>query len=312
MMVGEPVAASRIAPVPIRPRLDAGIIEPSSAAPIQIIRSRKGKNFVPDEEIQLCKSFLLVSQESFTRDGQRSTTFWGRVGEHYNSNRPASRAERPARSLETRWGIIKHDTVKFVGCYEEVLMSTANNESGSSSSFSLEEKLQKALELYKLKHPKGQSFLFIHCWLILRDVPRWAESREDSKKAITPQTPLPMKRPAGSLSADVQTLDEEVMDLENSSSSKAVKRPMEDNRGGKDAHKSAKSKECALRAQAKATADMAAAIMKKASIMEDQSVMALFTMPDDQLQSPEAKEYFKLRRDEELQKLRSRLQAPKP
>ncbi len=42
--------------------------------------------------------------------------------------------------------------------------------------------LQCALELFKSKHPKNASFVFIHCWLILKNVPRWTNFREDTKK----------------------------------------------------------------------------------------------------------------------------------
>lgn len=68
-----------------------------------------------------------------------------------------------------------------------------------------------------------------------------------------------------------------------------------------------KLKESALWAQAKATADMAAATFKKAKIMEEQSIMNLFTLPDETLVCEEAREYVKLRRIEELQKLKDRL-----
>jgi hypothetical protein len=40
----------------------------------------------------------------------------------------------------------------------------------------LDDVLQNALELYKVKHPKQHSFFFIHCWLVLKDVPRWMET----------------------------------------------------------------------------------------------------------------------------------------
>lgn len=70
-----------------------------------------------------------------------------------------------------------------------------------------------------------------------------------------------------------------------------------------------KLKESALWAQAKATADMAAATYKKARIMEEQSIMNLFTLPEETLVCEQAREYVKLRRIEELQKLKDRLNS---
>lgn len=74
--------------------------------------------------------------------------------------------ERPTISLETKWGLIKHDVAQFCGNYQPII--TLNE----SATFS-EDTLQKAFELFKSKHPKENAFVFIHCWLILKDVPRW-------------------------------------------------------------------------------------------------------------------------------------------
>lgn len=46
----------------------------------------------------------------------------------------------------------------------------------------IDDVLQNALELFKSKCPKNVSFFFIYCWLILKDVPRWTNFREDTKK----------------------------------------------------------------------------------------------------------------------------------
>lgn len=138
-------------------------------------RARKGKNFSSEEERQVCRSFLQITQDPVVGNGQRSKAFWERVGVHYNRNRPAGGGERPARSLETKWGIIKHDVAKFVGVYKQVYDC---RESGTS----LDDVLQNALELYKVKHAKQQSFVFLHCWLLLRDIPRWMESVPESRQ----------------------------------------------------------------------------------------------------------------------------------
>jgi hypothetical protein len=80
-------------------------------------KQKKGKNFVVDEERQLCCSFLHVLQDPMMEDGQKFTTFWDRVQNHFNESRLVSYIPRFARSLETKWGIIKHDIAKFIGNY---------------------------------------------------------------------------------------------------------------------------------------------------------------------------------------------------
>ena len=52
------------------------------------------------------------------------------------------------------------------------------------SNSSLDDILKNALELYKVKNPKQQSFIFLHCWLLLRDVPRWIESVPNTRQRL--------------------------------------------------------------------------------------------------------------------------------
>ena len=57
---------------------------------------------------------------------------------------------------------------KFCGVYKSVL---SLNQSGTS----LEDVLERALDLYKVLHPKQQLFLFVHCWRILKDFLQWSD-----------------------------------------------------------------------------------------------------------------------------------------
>jgi hypothetical protein len=57
------------------------------------------------------------------------------------------------------------------------------------------------------------------------------------------------------------------------------------------------------RAQAKATADMAAANLRRAQIAQDQAALSLFTMPNEESLSTLVREYLNLRREEEMTKL---------
>jgi hypothetical protein len=52
---------------------------------------------------------------------------------------------------------------------------------------------------------------------------------------------------------------------------------------------------------------MAAAQMKKTALLEDQNMLLLMTMPDDKITTVEAREYLRLRRGDELKKLRRKL-----
>jgi hypothetical protein len=44
---------------------------------------------------------------------------------------------------------------------------------------------RKLLNFSSQKHPKHNAFVFIHCWLIFKDVPRWSKTREESKNVTS-------------------------------------------------------------------------------------------------------------------------------
>jgi hypothetical protein len=74
---------------------------------------RRDENFVAKEEYQLWCNFLHINQEPNMGNGHGSNTFWDKVSEDYNKNKHAH-VEILARSMETKWGVIKHDIVKVL------------------------------------------------------------------------------------------------------------------------------------------------------------------------------------------------------
>ncbi|KAG0596302.1 hypothetical protein M758_UG241400 [Ceratodon purpureus] len=146
----------------------------------------KGRNFCMDEEKQLCRSVLHVTQDRIVGNQQRANVFWERITVHYQENQP--QGPRPQRSLETKWGTIKHNISKFIGVYSQVVRL---NRSGSSAA----DTLRRAHELYRTKNCKGLDFQFEHCWLLLKDHRKWAEGWTQVK----PPTP---KRKAPAITKD--------------------------------------------------------------------------------------------------------------
>jgi hypothetical protein len=116
-------------------------------------RARKGKTSVVEEEKQVCIFVFHISQDSITGNGRKNQAFWERIVMHCNNNCLPSCGKHPARSLETKWGFIKHDVAKFCGNYHIVV---ALNESGTFS----EDKLQKVFELFKSKASKTECLCF--------------------------------------------------------------------------------------------------------------------------------------------------------
>lgn len=205
-------------------------------------------------------------------------------------------------------GVIKHDVAKFVGVYSQVLKL---QESGTS----LEDVLQQALELYRVKHPKQQGFLYIHCWMILKDVPRWFDSaaklRARQQVKTPPPQPMKRRREGGDVALTEGEEDEGVgLGIEVVSASKRLQRPTGTKAAKDDLHR-AKVKEGTMRAQAKATTDMAAASAEKAAVMQDQAALHLFSIPDDLILNEMARKYVQLWREEELAKIKRRMEIAK-
>jgi hypothetical protein len=122
-------------------------------------RARKGRNFTTEEEMQ----------DPIVGNGERKEAFWERVCLHFNRHRPHGLGARMARSIETKFGAIKHDVSKFCGAHG---FCVNNKESGQS----LDNVLEAALDLYKVQHPRHQAFVFLHCCLILKEHPCWMET----------------------------------------------------------------------------------------------------------------------------------------
>jgi hypothetical protein len=85
-----------------------------------VTKIKKENNFVTKEEKQLCCSFLHVSQDPTTGTDLRWIAFWDQIYEQYNQNQHVCGVEWPTRSLEIKWGVIKHDVTKFIGHYKIV------------------------------------------------------------------------------------------------------------------------------------------------------------------------------------------------
>lgn len=96
---------------------------------------------------------------------QWNDPFWDEITMHFNVHVLMSSCH--VRSLESKFHMICHDMTKLKGCYAHVDHLNMN---GTNR----EETLEKVLELYNIKVLKNHDFLFMHCWWLLKDTPKWA------------------------------------------------------------------------------------------------------------------------------------------
>jgi hypothetical protein len=88
----------------------------------------KQSNFLPDEDVNLVKSWLEISCDAVTSNGQKKERMWQRILQRYNTRR-GSYPDRTARSLQSRWDTIKSEAGKFAAYYADTLRENANGTS---------------------------------------------------------------------------------------------------------------------------------------------------------------------------------------
>jgi hypothetical protein len=81
--------------------------------------SKRGSNYTNQEDIQLCKSWIHISNDPIIGNDQPGKTYWERIATDFHKNRDFE-SDRTANSLEHRFGIILKECMKFQGYYEEV------------------------------------------------------------------------------------------------------------------------------------------------------------------------------------------------
>jgi hypothetical protein len=69
---------------------------------------------------------------------------------------------------------------KFAGIYKTVFDT-------KELEMSLEEVLSNVLKVYKVEYFKHQSFVVLHCELVLKDIPRWMDFCTQIKAFLNPE-----------------------------------------------------------------------------------------------------------------------------
>ena len=190
---------------------------------------------------------------------------------------------------------------KFIGAYNQIKRL---NKSGSKEA----DLIRMAKDLYRTKSPKNTEFMFEHCWELVKDFPRWADGVSPSRQ------PTPSRRLSGS--SDHESQSGSQVDTQKSvnpadttgeaTTSMAFNYRPGGTKAAKDGQRADKVHEIAALTQAKAAEKMAEATLRKAASLEYHNMLLLFTAPMDQVTTPEAQEFIRLLREEELVKLRRR------
>ncbi|XP_058467073.1 uncharacterized protein LOC131439989 [Malaya genurostris] len=151
---------------------------------------KRGRNFGPQDDQQLCKSWITISEDPVKGTDQSVSIFWTAIKNDGNFH------SRTTESLRQRWGIINRAVSKFTGCYKSI---SSLNESGTNS----EDVLQKSLDLHKRE--QKEDFKHMECWEVLKVCPKFNIHNATQKLPGTKTAELfestTTKRPIGRNSA---------------------------------------------------------------------------------------------------------------
>ncbi|OAV96827.1 hypothetical protein PTTG_26263 [Puccinia triticina 1-1 BBBD Race 1] len=101
--------------------------------------TKRFPNYKEDKDVEICRSWLEISEDPLNGMNQSANTFWDRVCEHYLAK--ILTYKRPLKSIKTRWQTIQRSVNKFNGCYKQLQQA---NQSGSNA----EDRIGGALKLY--------------------------------------------------------------------------------------------------------------------------------------------------------------------
>nr|XP_023929819.1 glutathione S-transferase T3-like [Quercus suber] len=136
-------------------------------------KTKWGVNFSVDEDKLLVSAWLNTSVDAIHSYERKQNTFREKVWKYFHNHNTFG-TTRTAISLTNRWGMIDKETNRFCGCMAQV----------KAISQTKQDKIDNAKALYKNNfHLK---FQFEHCWLMLKDQPKWSEPKERSRTLLPP------------------------------------------------------------------------------------------------------------------------------
>ncbi|OAV94982.1 hypothetical protein PTTG_06959, partial [Puccinia triticina 1-1 BBBD Race 1] len=100
---------------------------PTTPAGVTTSNKKQGRNFTPEEDKQLAKSWVRVSEDPIRSNNQKASDFWARVLKDFTRFSPGPR--RDTTGLTSRWKLLQKAVLKFCALHDRIEKNPA---SGSS------------------------------------------------------------------------------------------------------------------------------------------------------------------------------------
>ncbi|TVU25299.1 hypothetical protein EJB05_27791, partial [Eragrostis curvula] len=150
---------------------DLQILMPEDATPSKR-PPKRGSNYSVEEDIQVCKSWINISNDAVVGTDQPGATYWERIAQDFHKNKNFE-SDRSANSIEHRCQTILKECMRFHGYFEEI-------ERCHPSGVPYQEHLLQAQKLYGTKN-KGKRCPFIDCWLVVRHTEKFSALQDLNK-----------------------------------------------------------------------------------------------------------------------------------
>ncbi|KAF9590381.1 hypothetical protein IFM89_034091 [Coptis chinensis] len=151
--------------------MDSQLQDEISTTPANGKKRNRLSNFTIDEDVKLCESWITIGEDGIVGMGQTSGNYWQRITNEFKLRNPGT--PRTLESIKARWQMINKSVSKFVGYMAQV-------ENNRRSGTTIQDMMARGRVFYQEK--EGSAFAYDHCYLILKDTPKWHRSMETKTK----------------------------------------------------------------------------------------------------------------------------------
>ena len=242
-------------------------------------RSSRGPGFKPEESLALVRAWKLITMDPIVGSDQAGSKFWGRVHSQYCEEISGKALfDRTSQSLESHWGVLSREVQKFAGILNQLMNNLKSGENEQSA-------LEEATKRYFLQLKKH--FKFMEAYRLLQSCPKFILLERSSNVG--------------------QTKDNNAA-AENDSSFKTPDRPIGQAPAKKRRSQGSHLDEGSFAERSKRITDaaekMAGAAEDRRRLAEERNMLMFF---EQDPQSAESKEFFKIKRLQYLNKLKQSL-----
>jgi hypothetical protein len=157
----------------------------------------KGKAYTAVEDQHLCTAWVATSEDPITGTGQKKDAFWKSIMAAFQRLSGPGEEPRTLSSLQCRWASINKDATKFNGIFTQLKMLPRSGWNQANYE-------EEALKLYK--EEVKEDFKFLHCWVYLKEKPKWVNTSGFIRPAVAKNAIMKEAIPVEAPSTEVEVV----------------------------------------------------------------------------------------------------------